>query len=398
MSDSEGGLPSAAVISDKLRHVVIAIHKSGNTDDLTVKRVRARAEKELGLDEGFLKTDSTWKAKSQAEIVDAVDKYCQADPTPEPTPKKAAPKPKAKPAEKQTKATAGVKRKAAPAKKPAKRRKPSSDEESEAELSEPSAEESDQPKKPVRRTNKVVAEESDDEDEVPKSAPRPSAPAVDDESDVEPVAPVKSAKAGGNDSDSDLSSVIDEEPVKKQRKKKDASAPATKKTPKPKPTKSTTPSDPEQARIKELQGWLVKCGIRKVWSRDPELSKCTTSAEKITVLKNMLKDVGMDGKFSIEKAAKIKEKREFAKDLEAIKEGEAVWGNAAEVTSTGRPSRRAAARSVPVQKVVLENDSEEDGEGGEEESSEGDEDDDVKMDSDEESEGKDEDSGGEDSD
>lgn len=270
-----------------------------------------------------------------------------------------------------------MKRKAtAPPKQPIERKQPSSDQES--------AEDSDLPKKPARRARKVVVEGSESEDGVRKSMPKPKPTLDDDESDAEPVTTVKEAQTGGDVSDSDLSSVIDEEPVKKQRKKKD-STPA-KKEPKPKPaTKSKVQDDPDQVRIKELQGWLVKCGIRKVWSRDPELSKCDTAKEKMSVLKKMLKDVGMDGKFSVEKAAKIKEQREFAKDLEAIKEGELAWGKTSEVTSTGRPSRRAVARAIPMQKIVLEDDSDEDMEGGDDQdegSSDGDEDDDVEPDSD----------------
>lgn len=72
MSGSERDTPSDAQIASKLRDVVIAIHKSGKTDDLTVKRVRARAEKELGLDDGFFKRDASWKDRSQKTIVDAV--------------------------------------------------------------------------------------------------------------------------------------------------------------------------------------------------------------------------------------------------------------------------------------------------------------------------------------
>jgi hypothetical protein len=72
MSDSEGGLPSEATISQKLRDVVIAIHKTGKDEDLTVKRIRARAEKELSLPEGFLKKDAVWKQKSQTAINAAV--------------------------------------------------------------------------------------------------------------------------------------------------------------------------------------------------------------------------------------------------------------------------------------------------------------------------------------
>jgi hypothetical protein len=72
MSDPATGLASEATISQKLRDVVVAIHKSGRTDDLTLKRVRARAEKELSLPNGFLKTDAVWKQKSKDRIDAAV--------------------------------------------------------------------------------------------------------------------------------------------------------------------------------------------------------------------------------------------------------------------------------------------------------------------------------------
>lgn len=76
MSDSEGGAPSEATISQKLRDVVLAIHKTGKDDELTLKRVRARAEKELSLGDGFLKTDSKWKEQSKTIIGDAVVSLC----------------------------------------------------------------------------------------------------------------------------------------------------------------------------------------------------------------------------------------------------------------------------------------------------------------------------------
>ncbi|USP77688.1 hypothetical protein yc1106_04962 [Curvularia clavata] len=401
MSDPESEMPSEAAITSKLRDIVIAIHKSGNTDDLTVKRVRARAEKELGLDEGFFKSDASWKDKSQKAIVDAVDKFCSDEPSPQPTPKKAAPKPKAKPAEKKAKAaesSRGVKRKAAAPAKKAKKRAKTESEESEADLSEPPAEisdaESEPPKKPARRGKKVVAEDSDDEPPEPSS--RPGAPA-EDESDAE-TAPPKASDTKGDMSDSDLSSVIDEEPVKKKKKAPAAKTKKEKAPAKPRAApKSKAEDDPDTAEVKRLQGWLVKCGIRKVWARDPELSKCDTPKEKIRILKGWLKDVGMDGKYSNEKAAKIKEKREFEKDLEAIKEGELAWGKTNDVTATGRPSRRAAARPVPQPKVVLEDDSEEE-DGPEEDHDDDDDDDDAEVDSGDDDDGdKSEDSGGEDS-
>ncbi|KAF2023503.1 hypothetical protein EK21DRAFT_80742 [Setomelanomma holmii] len=400
MSDSEADLPSEATISQKLRDVVIAFHKAGKEDDLTLKRVRARTETELSLPDGLLKS-SEWKQKSK-DVIEAAVSPPEPEPesSPAPAPKKAA-KPKPKATEQKTKAGAepkGVKRKAAtPVKQPKKRRKTDSDDDDdmEIELSEPAGDpseaESEPPKKKklVQRKKKVMTEDSDDE---------PSTkPAAAEDSEDEPAAqPVKAAskapEAREDLSESEMSSLIDESPKKKARQKKEPATkdkktakPASKPTPKPKVAKS---EDLDTAEVKRLQGWLVKCGIRKVWSRDPELSKCDTEKEKIGVLKRMLKDVGMDGKYSVEKAAKIKEKREFEKDLAAIQEAEAHWGTSGD--AGGRPRRRAAAAAAaqPQQKLVLsDDDDEEEGDDQDDEESSADGDDDASDDAKGESSG-----------
>lgn len=69
MSGSEQ--PSEAVVAEKLCEVVISLYKAGNIDELTVKRVRTRAEEQLGLSAGFLKSID-WKQKSRDIIVEAV--------------------------------------------------------------------------------------------------------------------------------------------------------------------------------------------------------------------------------------------------------------------------------------------------------------------------------------
>jgi hypothetical protein len=252
----------------------------------------------------------------------------------------------------------------------------SSDEDSDAALSDPPAQvdepsdaEREPVKKPTRRQKKVVAEDSDEEEIAPpKSLPQEENKDPESEEDAEtipsgkdtgrPATPPPAANDGG--AESDLSSVLDESPVKKRKRNTKNPAKAAK-FPEGATSKTITKSkaaktedDPDQAEIKRLQGWLVKCGIRKVWGK--ELAKCDTSKDKIRHLKGMLKDAGMDGKYSVEKAAKIKEEREFAKDLEEIQAGAAAWG---EPISTGRP-RRAAAR--PVQKVVLPEDSDDEDE------------------------------------
>ena len=105
--------------------------------------------------------------------------------------------------------------------------------------------------------------------------------------------------------------------------------------------------DPKQAEIKRLQGWLVKCGIRKLWGK--ELKPYESPKAKIKHLKDMLADAGMSGRYSIEKASQIKEQRELKADIEAVQQGVERWGkqkngNAEEVDqdSDGRtkPKRR----------------------------------------------------------
>ncbi|KAL5428841.1 hypothetical protein PMIN07_010772 [Paraphaeosphaeria minitans] len=360
MSDSETYVPSNAAVSRAIRHVVIAIHMAGKDDSLTVNHVRTQAEKKLGMDTGFLKEDR-WKNASKTWIKEAVERYCGDEVEPETSPKKPSKaKPKAKPEPKKTakkseadSAARGVKRKApAPAKKPPKRTKTvSSDEESEAALSdspvqedELSYAESEPIKKPSRRQKQVVAEDSDEHDVAPpKSRPQEENTTADSEEDTgRPATSSPAVKDDGGDSD--LSSVIDDSPVKKRKRNTEKPATAAKGAKakaQPKAKAAKTEDDPDQAEIKRLQGWLVKCGIRKVWGR--ELAKCDTPKDKIRHLTGMLKDAGMDGKYSVEKAAKIKEQREFAKDLEEIQAGAAAWGD---TISTGCP-RRAAARSVP---------------------------------------------------
>ncbi|KAF2789340.1 hypothetical protein K505DRAFT_284577 [Melanomma pulvis-pyrius CBS 109.77] len=390
MSDSDR--PSDATISRTLRDVVVAIHKTGKVEDLTVKRVRAKAESELGLSAGFLKTSQEWKQKSHDAILEAVDKYCGDEPTsdaePKPKPKSKPPPKKAvqsKPPPKKAKTTSdkisGVKRKpTTPAKKPQKRRKTtvSTDDESDAIMSDPSTKEdtpsdieSEPPKKLVRRGKKVVTEDSDEEDHAP--SPSPNKEKKEDKAESVRAVLAKEREtpsivdAKGDRSDSEMSSLIDESPAKKKQQKKPlpkkgGKEPKTKAStaakPKGKPSKPKDEDSPDQAEIKRLQSWLVKCGIRKVWVK--ELANCETAKEKVKHLKEMLKDAGMDGKYSNEKAATIKEQREFAKDLEAIQEGARAWGEPG-AEDSGRPRRRL---NRGTQKAVPRYEEEEEESGG----------------------------------
>lgn len=69
---SSSGLLSAESIEQGLRATVAKIYKSGNLDELTVKRVRLATEKILGLEQGVLKAHAEWKQRSEEIIKDEV--------------------------------------------------------------------------------------------------------------------------------------------------------------------------------------------------------------------------------------------------------------------------------------------------------------------------------------
>ncbi|KAI1496430.1 hypothetical protein F5X99DRAFT_400460, partial [Biscogniauxia marginata] len=158
--------------------------------------------------------------------------------------------------------------------------------------------------------------------------------------EVEEVKPIKAYDSG-----SELSSVLDEPPPKRKRKSKE-----------PKAGSKSTASGPkeltgDESEIKKLQHQLLKCGLRKIWGI--ELKKYgDDSKAKIRHLRGMLRDLGMEGRFSEAKAKEIKERRELMADLEAVTEMNGLWG------SEGRGGR--ASRSKSVVKKSLKEPSDED--------------------------------------
>ena len=75
MSDSSlsEGAPSAAVLDQALRNAVREVYRSGDLDNLTVKRIRKAVEADLDLPDDFFKNDPAWKEESkiiiQSEVV-----------------------------------------------------------------------------------------------------------------------------------------------------------------------------------------------------------------------------------------------------------------------------------------------------------------------------------------
>ncbi|KUL84559.1 hypothetical protein ZTR_08734 [Talaromyces verruculosus] len=303
-SDSSNSIPSDDRLEKALRNTVANIFRTGKLEELTVKRVRLATETALGLEEGFFKAHEAWKTRSDQIIKDEAEKHEERE---EDEIIDKAPAPPTKPPKSKTK-------------KPVKR----------------VSEENTAPKKKRRKVSSEV--------ESPEATPPP---VDEDEGDLE-EAEAKSASPKppsekaipdkGEQSESEMSVLLDEEP-KKPRPKKAASEPkarAPKSTSKP-----TTDADPDQAEIKRLQGWLIKCGIRKMWAR--ELAPYDTPKAKIKHLKTMLEDAGMKGRYSADKARQIREARELQADLEAVKEGASRWGTGSAQDESGseeKPRRR----------------------------------------------------------
>ncbi|KAJ5395834.1 uncharacterized protein N7487_010137 [Penicillium crustosum] len=381
-SEAEGEVPSAPsdqALEKGLRDQVAAVFKSGNMEELTVKRVRLATEDTLGLTAGYFKSTGDWKARSEKIIKDEVDTQDQETQNPQSQATKKSPSP---PKPKPTALAKRAKPETAP--KPRKRQKtrtPVSDEEDE--LSVPASDESDEVTKPksrskapikkspvkkvsARKPEKDISDASDfsgdesDNDDVPKpnkrskgsvkkspaKKPSVSKPTNDasDASDA-PDDTLDVAKKTGDtkdDSESEMSVVLDEEPQPKAPRKRQKNAAGTATKTKKAPKAKDEDISPDQAEIKRLQGWLIKCGIRKLWGK--ELAPYDTSKAKIKHLKGMLEDAGMTGRPSQEKANQIREERELKADLEQIQQGAKQWGAKSdeENDEDAKPRRRVS--------------------------------------------------------
>ncbi|OAX40156.1 hypothetical protein K503DRAFT_799046 [Rhizopogon vinicolor AM-OR11-026] len=159
----------------------------------------------------------------------------------------------------------------------------------------------------------------------PKSTAKQQTEQMDEKSGVSPSTSVKNppskskARARSEpESDSSLSTVIDE-PPKKRQKKQDKDLSKKGPTEQKKARKSNTGGlSKDDEAVSKLKAMVVACGIRKVWKK--EFADLDTPSEQIKRLKEILKDLGMSGRLSLEKAKSIRAKRELAQELKDVQE------------------------------------------------------------------------------
>lgn len=173
-----------------------------------------------------------------------------------------------------------------------------------------------------------------------------SSPPSDFDQSEENAAKVANHVTDRQGSDSEMSVLIDEDPKPKKRAPKaNSEKPSSKRKEGSKPAKvPQQPTDLDSEEIKRLQGWLVKCGIRKMWYK--ELAPYDTSKAKIRHLKGMLTGAGMTGRYSQEKATQIREERELKADIEAVQAGAKQWGRVEPDEEDGGRLRRKVAKGL----------------------------------------------------
>ncbi|KAI4199491.1 MAG: hypothetical protein LQ350_004557 [Teloschistes chrysophthalmus] len=332
---SESPLSDAPVpdvhLETALRQAVKQLY-TVDPEQITVKKIRTNVEQDLELDPGFFKDDPSWNTRSKQVIQSEVDiQEAQSQPPssqPAPIPSHST---GAGPSSKDARKGNGKKRPSISSegpKKPPKTRKPnkSSTNDNVNQSLEPAAAEagSDQSKSSSPLSEIDFKEANTAREEKPSKA------------------------AADQASESELSSLIDEGPKpKKKGRKASLEKPKSKKKDGLKRAKAPQqPADPDTEEIKRLQGWLVKCGIRKMWFK--ELAPYDTPRAKIRHLKDMLAEAGMTGRYSQEKATQIRDERELKADLADVQAGNKHWGKAEseEKSEEGEKPRRRLARGL----------------------------------------------------
>ncbi|KAJ1900176.1 hypothetical protein LPJ66_001634 [Kickxella alabastrina] len=125
-------------------------------------------------------------------------------------------------------------------------------------------------------------------------------------------------------------------------------------------TSSSTLSKANEATISNLKSYINKCGLRKVWAK--ELSGMN-AAQQIRHLKKLLDNLGMEGRPTLEKCKKIKDKRELQAELEAMDNNVIIDGRDGSPADSTRRSRATVSKRISYN---IDDDSESEDEEGNE--------------------------------
>ncbi|KAI9272991.1 hypothetical protein BDA99DRAFT_499713 [Phascolomyces articulosus] len=120
---------------------------------------------------------------------------------------------------------------------------------------------------------------------------------------------------------------------------------------KQKSTESSKGSSPSEEKIKRLKSYIYKCGVRKKWNT--ELVNLNMS-QQIDKLQSILRDLGVEGRPTLEKCEKIKAERELKAEIDSLDKDNILNEGG------GRPKRHAPVKRK--RRVIASDDEEDEGE------------------------------------
>ncbi|KAH7922622.1 hypothetical protein BV22DRAFT_644608 [Leucogyrophana mollusca] len=180
---------------------------------------------------------------------------------------------------------------------------------------------SNAPSKPSKKTSRGVPEKRIEEEteqseiELMQPTPGPSTSKPRSEGTSTKNAIVEKEEK----SESERSLIFDEPP--KKRKKSGKGADKTQKEPKgKKPKKGAAALSKDEEAVVKLKAMVTACGVRKVWKK--EFQDLDKASQQVKRLREILAELGMTGRLSLEKAKSIKAKRELAQELADVKQFE----------------------------------------------------------------------------
>lgn len=106
-------------------------------------------------------------------------------------------------------------------------------------------------------------------------------------------------------------------------------------------------SEKKEEELTRLKSFVFKCGVRKVWKK--ELEGLSTPAS-IAKVKQILEELGIEGRPSLEKCKRIKESREYAEEMKIIDKDKILDHRLRLRKSIGEPNepiKREEPRIVP---------------------------------------------------
>ncbi|KIJ65521.1 hypothetical protein HYDPIDRAFT_110621 [Hydnomerulius pinastri MD-312] len=118
--------------------------------------------------------------------------------------------------------------------------------------------------------------------------------------------------------ESELSSVLDEPPKKRQKKQRRDTEKPQKSEKAKREKKTKEPLSKDEETVNRLKSIVVACGVRKTWKK--EFDGVEKPSQQVKRLHEILGDLGMSPRYTLEKAKTIKQQRELAQELRDVQE------------------------------------------------------------------------------